>query len=285
MWKDDNPYIYDDDDLHGQPNPFAETSIVEEGHDSRQSNFNDSEESDLVRSASIGRRGKPSVVTNKGTIISTVPSPMSEKLQKMGVFESMDTWADEMRAQATAHAEASSLRPSPQPVQPPQQDPSWPTSTKSADTPFPRGTGYIDSSSSDTTSTLRPSKSQGEKSEEAQPPTPRNARMHEIIRAHNAASNMQPLDYDDKEIEGGSSWSPMRRLPRLDMDAVRTAEARGSLTSLPDMIRRGAKLAAMIGDGKRPGSRLNNLNDFNNVDPGEKEEGDKLTEIAEKVIC
>ncbi|KAF1913742.1 hypothetical protein BDU57DRAFT_320898 [Ampelomyces quisqualis] len=42
----------------------------------------------------------------------------------------------------------------------------------------------------------------------------------------------------------------MRRPPRLDMDAVRDAEARGSLTSLPDLIRRATRLAANLDRGK-----------------------------------
>ena len=49
------------------------------------------------------------------------------------------------------------------------------------------------------------------------------------------------------------------------MDAVRDAEARGSLTSLPDLIRRATRLAAMMDRGKRPGSRLA-LNDFPSQD-------------------
>lgn len=42
--------------------------------------------------------------------------------------------------------------------------------------------------------------------------------------------------------------------PRLNLDAVREAEARGSLTSLPDLIRRATKLAAVLETG-RPDSR------------------------------
>lgn len=42
----------------------------------------------------------------------------------------------------------------------------------------------------------------------------------------------------------------LRRPPRLDMDAVRDAEARGSLTSLPDLIRRATRLAANLDRGK-----------------------------------
>ncbi|KAF3941337.1 hypothetical protein ABW19_dt0203439 [Dactylella cylindrospora] len=45
------------------------------------------------------------------------------------------------------------------------------------------------------------------------------------------------------------------RPPRLNIDAVREAEARGSLTSLPDLIRRATKLAAVLETGNRPDSR------------------------------
>lgn len=41
-----------------------------------------------------------------------------------------------------------------------------------------------------------------------------------------------------------------KRPPRLDMDTVRDAEARGSLTSLPDLIRRATRLAANLDRGK-----------------------------------
>lgn len=42
----------------------------------------------------------------------------------------------------------------------------------------------------------------------------------------------------------------MRRPPKLDIDAVRDAEARGSLTSLPELIRRATQLAANLDRGK-----------------------------------
>lgn len=60
-----------------------------------------------------------------------------------------------------------------------------------------------------------------------------------------------------------SRLSAIRRPPRLDIDAVREAESRGSLTSLPDLIRRATRLASMIDKGKRPSSRLDELDFFN----------------------
>ncbi|KAH6605590.1 hypothetical protein Trco_004743 [Trichoderma cornu-damae] len=59
-----------------------------------------------------------------------------------------------------------------------------------------------------------------------------------------------------------SRLSAIRRPPRLDIDAVREAESRGSLTSLPDLIRRATRLASMIDKGKRPSSRLDELDFF-----------------------
>lgn len=51
--------------------------------------------------------------------------------------------------------------------------------------------------------------------------------------------------------------------PRLNLDAVREAEARGSLTSLPDLIRRATKLAAVLETG-RPDSRWGMRGSFMN---------------------
>ncbi|RAL10578.1 uncharacterized protein BO97DRAFT_471624 [Aspergillus homomorphus CBS 101889] len=53
-----------------------------------------------------------------------------------------------------------------------------------------------------------------------------------------------------------------RRPPRLNMTAVRDAEARGSLTSLPDLIRRATKLASNLEHG-RTASRNDLLNGGN----------------------
>jgi hypothetical protein len=58
---------------------------------------------------------------------------------------------------------------------------------------------------------------------------------------------------------------PSRRPPRLDMDAVREAEARGSTTSLADLIRRATKLAANLDRGKTA-SRLGMLDMFGSTE-------------------
>ena len=53
-----------------------------------------------------------------------------------------------------------------------------------------------------------------------------------------------------------------RRPPRLDIDAVKDAESRGSLTSLPELIRRATKLATNLDKG-RTASRLGMLDMLN----------------------
>ncbi|KAK1995050.1 hypothetical protein LX36DRAFT_672736 [Colletotrichum falcatum] len=50
--------------------------------------------------------------------------------------------------------------------------------------------------------------------------------------------------------------SAIRRPPKLDMDSVREMESRGSMTSLPDLIKRATRLAALIDRGRRPASRF-----------------------------
>lgn len=77
-------------------------------------------------------------------------------------------------------------------------------------------------------------------------------------KANDSSKEASPADIDGP----GRRLSGLRRPPRLDMDKVRAAEARGSLTSLPDLIRRATKLAAMMDKGKRPASRFENLSDF-----------------------
>lgn len=86
----------------------------------------------------------------------------------------------------------------------------------------------------------------------------------DLLQAYAAASSNNPAD-SQPVLDAGprnDRNSTMRRGLRIDMDAVREAESRGSLTSLPDLIRRATKLAAMIDNGKRPTSRMDNLNDF-----------------------
>ncbi|EFX02090.1 hypothetical protein CMQ_2139 [Grosmannia clavigera kw1407] len=93
-----------------------------------------------------------------------------------------------------------------------------------------------------------------------------------ILEAYEAASELNlahpnrppssnPSNYNnDSNSESTRDYSrrsAIRRPPRIDLDAVRKAEARGSLTSLPDLIKRATRLAASLDRGHRPASRMN----------------------------
>lgn len=152
----------------------------------------------VVRSASIGKRGKPHIVMNKG--ISNASGPQR--------------------------------------------------SDKAVDNPFADGTGLADASSSES---LRG---------EFKTPTPPSAAAGLAVPPQLRKAATSPVDRNYNRL------SAIRRPPRLDMEAVETTRARGSMTSLPDLIRRATRLAAMIDGGKRPGSRFDDL-DF----PDEKAGG------------
>jgi hypothetical protein len=75
------------------------------------------------------------------------------------------------------------------------------------------------------------------------------------LRNVQLAADYDPVEYSPQEGPHTTTASfadraGTRRPPKLDMDAVRDAEARGSLTSLPELIRRATRLAANLDRGK-----------------------------------
>lgn len=247
VWGSEDSPGYDYYDGDDSPRDF---DVIEEGRESRESN-DDGEERGLVRSASIGRRGKPSMVTTKSSEKTDQISNHPNKLAKMGVFG-----VDEMRA-AGAATGAPISRPGPQALQG-QRDTVWPI-MGDVGSPLASGTGLIDpsTSSSETVPTIARAVTANEP---IPAPNNSNSDVNRILAAHDTASHLRQ---DPPELERSfSRLSAIRRPPRLDINAVRDAEARGSLTSLPDLIRRATRLAAMMDKGKRPGSRLDDLNMF-----------------------
>ncbi|KAF2160280.1 hypothetical protein M409DRAFT_70615 [Zasmidium cellare ATCC 36951] len=77
---------------------------------------------------------------------------------------------------------------------------------------------------------------------------------------------------------GLSERAGRKRPPRLNVDAVRDAEARGSLTSLPDLIRRATKLASNLDRGKTA-SRMGMANWLDGAEPGEKRRSGSVSDI------
>ncbi|CAD6498780.1 BgTH12-04440 [Blumeria graminis f. sp. triticale] len=80
---------------------------------------------------------------------------------------------------------------------------------------------------------------------------------NEINRMSIQAANL-------RKSELFSRVSAMHRPARLDMNAISAAEARGSLTSLTDLILRAKKLESLIDQGKRPGSNID-FDSFNST--------------------
>ncbi|KAL2161304.1 hypothetical protein VTH06DRAFT_8524 [Thermothelomyces fergusii] len=135
-------------------------------------------------------------------------------------------------------------RPGPQPVQGPWKD----------------GTGYVENPSSSGT-TPRATRS----------PTDSAVTPDAVLNAYSSVSADDPSTSSPRvplspkpaaEKQSHRRFSATRRPPRLDIDSVRKAEARGSLTSLSDLIRRATRLAASLEKGRRPASRFDDLDDM-----------------------
>lgn len=187
----------------------------------------DADERGLVRSASIGRKGKPSLVTTRS----------AESRDAMPIVLPLPS------------------RPKPKPFQ--------------AQDPFEEGTGYVEASSSSGAPSGAPSTTAATAGT--------GATTQSMLEATSGAdaSGLRNLPVSPRP----DRFSAIRRPPRLDMNAVRDAEARGSLTSLPDLIRRATRLASMIEKGRRPASQFNALDfppdiyprDYNNARDMERE--------------
>ncbi|KAF4510078.1 hypothetical protein G6O67_001998 [Ophiocordyceps sinensis] len=138
--------------------------------------------------------------------------------------------------------------------------------------PFGDGTGYMDPSTGDLTAfpLAKPaptaSLSNISHTSELTPDA--------ILRAYAAASLSDPSGAGPSSINTPHRFSNLRRPPFLDIGAVRTAEERGSLTSLPDLIRRATRLVSLIDKGKRPGSRLDDLSAWGSSDNTGSRDGD-----------
>ncbi|KDN61988.1 hypothetical protein CSUB01_05053 [Colletotrichum sublineola] len=196
----------------GYPDDYYDDAYSTEDEDGQMSRGSDSpyggvgDESKLVRSASVGKMSKPSIVMHR------VPSggePMPQDLRD-------------------------APRPSPNPMQLPAS-------------PFGSGTAYYEgSSSSGTVPTMA-----GKDNTETLTPNV----MLGAVAAASATDLTEPRKFTPSP-RPYDRLSAIRRPPKLDMDSVREMESRGSMTSLPDLIKRATRLAALIDRGRRPASRF-----------------------------
>lgn len=273
-WAPDSPGYYSGD------NGLSDTETMEEG--ARNSGGEgDGEERGLVRKASLGTRQRPSLVntrrstersmTDSRSAVASVAraqdpqSGTNSREANMGAFGMTEVetartpdpgfvFGDLRRSPAAAMA-----------LSPDQHESVWPVHddalTANADAVSFRRR-RIDAVESPT---FREPLSPYPDSLPVDPETPIETRMSRMLEAHQAASSnlalpsTSPSPAPSQPERGSRSLSSrlsaMRRPPRLDIEKVREAEARGSLTSLPDLIRRATQLVAMIDGGRRPASR------------------------------
>ncbi|EPE31974.1 hypothetical protein GLAREA_12056 [Glarea lozoyensis ATCC 20868] len=258
-----------------------EHDIIDERGESRGSNNDDGDERGLIRSASIGKRAKPSMIMNKSSESSEQVRPavtpiQSSKTERVGAFNfpmqksTTDAKANEGQRDTMWPVGEGSSTSSERDITVPVRAVNssvWPT-IGNVSSPLAGGTGLIDASTSSSEATVPTIASTPQFFEDVSPmsnsPDPEE-KAREILGAYRRASMLQPSGAPVSRTSSPSAFSrlsAMRRPPKLDINAVRDAEARGSLTSLPDLILRATRLASMMDRGKRPGSRLNDLNDF-----------------------
>jgi hypothetical protein len=199
----------DDDDHDGDNNSKEEWRSVESSIPYPES---------LVRQASLGKRGKPSL-----RMISGKPSN-----------------------------ELMSISPSENPRSPPKSP---------SDVAAAVGGSYLDTHHSDKSNESNIGK------KTSNPSHPRESSLDSgSVDFDNAPiildeSSMSPIESSGDPSDGlrnyatrnpgfGAKVPENRRPPWLNMDAVKGAEARGSLTSLPDLIRRATQLASNLDRGK-----------------------------------
>lgn len=280
-WGSDSPReLYEEDDYEDetmQDDLRYINSPIDERGESRESNGDDSDDRGLIRSASFGKRAKASMITTKSSdrVEQVRPAPMPQQnLSSLGKT-GFGAIAGALAVPTTRDA----LRETP-----------WPTTNDGPGNSLASGTGLIDGSTSSGSEETLPTIARGVNINEpalAYTPTPADPKSNAILGAYNAASSLQPGPSSPLRTPspGFSRLSAIRRPPRLDMNAVRDAEARGSLTSLPDLIARATKLAAMMDIGKRPGSRMA-LDDFaRDNDFGlDKEIGSKFCSVGSGIL-
>jgi hypothetical protein len=209
-----------------------------EEEDGRNSNLPASPESSssmhddttgLVRQASIGKKMKPSL-----TKIRNSSENLSSKKKEMTGL-----------ATITAGVAAGALGPSLERF----------PSAAARNSPSKDSTGnrtiIIDSSPSDSRSSSQDS---GNRPVPVAEPIGRSRSPLALGADRSARQPSSPLAVVSRPISKGPSMSDKvpsnRRPPHLDMEAVRDSETRGSITSLPDLIRRATRLAANLDRGK-----------------------------------
>lgn len=231
-----------------------EEEDVPERENGRESRGGDHDESTgLVRKASLGKRHKPSLTTirssdgsDKGEAIRTFSNnPQSRVDTKKSGLVSRAA----LSAGTTGGAFAAGLGASGNERVVPE------------DGAFEGGTGFLDNSSSSNGSAFKsPTSDVMFGASDPRPRSPVTAAVDEKVKQimgglkkGGALESGTPSPVTSPTLLAGDKL--FKRPPRLNIDATKDADARASLTSLPELIRRATKLASNLDRG-RTASRL-----------------------------
>ena len=262
-WGDGPPEYYMGDGI-GDEDDY-ERFDGDEGGQSRGGDHD--ENSNLVRKASLGKRHKPALTTIKsddgvqqrGLNNANVPRSQGVLLEPSGPGR-------DVIAGATTGAFAAALS-SPNP----SEDMMSPTDS------FSGGTALLDPSSSNVSSDragTEISNTSNNPNPKEQPSPALDPRVREIMGGLQKGGALQ--QGTPEPVTSPLAGSSTRRPPPLNINAVKNAEARGSLTSLPDLIRRATRVASNLDKG-RTASRLGMLDLLNPGSPHLQNRSRKLS--------
>ncbi|KAF1809891.1 hypothetical protein P152DRAFT_142628 [Eremomyces bilateralis CBS 781.70] len=225
-------------DEHSPSDEDAPHSPAVDGRHSRGEDHDES--SGLVRQASLGKKAKPSLTTIKsGEDLKSHKGPKQSK--PVNTKGAIAQAAIAVGTQGGAFAAGLGSQP----------DGPRPGSALSG------GTGLLDPSSSSSESVDKVVKKQTVTSAPKKPMSPGplsppNRSRSPLVPGDLRKETGTPFDFGAKPPNQSTLSDRVgpRRPPRLNVDAVREAEIRGSLTSLPDLIRRATRLASNLDRGK-----------------------------------
>ena len=230
-----------------------------DGHDLRETDHN--EKSGLVRQASLGKRSKPNLTTiksgenlrpvlpsNAQAAIATAQSPQAQRAAKQAFS----------RSQASPIGGGGSILLDPSSSSEESLSNPRLRNNASAESLNVKGRSSYDIMAGPGASRRTPPpsglRSPINRSVPRSPLVPGDSRVEHILEGLEQAGALGPGSSSKKfrDAKKGSLADRVgsRRPPRLNVDAVRDAEVRGSLTSLPDLIKRATKLAANLDRGK-----------------------------------
>lgn len=224
-WGEGSPDYYTGRSINEGDGDFVESPADENGRHSRASDHDDS--SGLVRKVSIGKPGRPALMTVKSG--DCVEDSDGNRLQP-GPFDDQQEISDGRDGGAT-FLSASSMKSSP------------------AGTPNKLLNGLFRTSPSP---------------EVRSPTSPLDPRVTEILGGLEKGGALDSSGTASPITSTAPSMSEkgLKRPPPLNVEAAQAGETRGSSTSLPELIRRATRLASNLDRG-RTASRVGMLNILN----------------------